>query len=63
MISEKLKLLREAKGLTQYELAFEIGIDRSNINRIESGQTQQPRWDSVIRIAEYFEVGINWLIL
>ncbi len=62
-IGEKLKQLREAKNITQYELSFEIGIDRSNINRIETGETKQPRWDSVIRKAEYFEVSINWLIL
>ena len=37
MIADKIKLLREKSGLTQAELAKQIGITRSGVNAWEMG--------------------------
>lgn len=35
MVAEKVKFLREQKGLTQAELARKLGITRSSVNAYE----------------------------
>ena len=37
MISDKIKILREQKGLTQAALAKKLGITRSSVNAWEMG--------------------------
>ena len=38
IVGNKIKLLREAKGMTQQELADKVGGDRQYINKIEAGK-------------------------
>ena len=45
-----LKQIREAKGLSQCQLAALTGIDQPNISAYENGQRM--REDTVIRFAE-----------
>lgn len=37
-ISNKLKQLRETKGLNQHQFGAEIGVGRATISKIESGK-------------------------
>ena len=38
--SDKLKDLREEKGLTQIELAKQTGLDKNTIYNLENGKTR-----------------------
>lgn len=52
--------LRESHGLTQEQLAKEIGVSQSMIARIEAGE-REPRKSIKIKMARYFEVTVEWL--
>ena len=54
-------MLREMNNLTQTELAKELCISRSCISNYESG-TRNPDYDMIKRIAEYFNVFVDYLI-
>ena len=54
----KLKELREAKGVTQEELAKVIGVNVRSVNRWEKGQSDI-YIQKAIRIARFFEVSLD----
>ena len=58
---EKLKDLRTRRGWTQAELAHKIGKQRQAVIRYESGESY-PRRDDYRRLAELFDVDINYLL-
>lgn len=61
-IGEKIKTAREAKGLTQTELAKLFGYkSRSSINKIENNERDIPR-SSIIKFAEILGVSPSYLM-
>ena len=58
---EKLKKLREDRGLTQYELAEIAGISVVTLNKIESSDSAKPFAKTLNKIAKALEVEINEL--
>ena len=56
-----LCLLRKEKGLTQRELAEELGVTDKAVSRWEKGKNY-PDIEIVQRIAEFFDVSINELL-
>ncbi len=61
-IGEKLRLLRQRRGLTSRELGDLLDVSNSYIIRIENGK-KRPSIDLVARIAHYFQVSTDQLIL
>lgn len=59
---EVLKKLRRKKRLTQEEISGLLDMDRSNVANYEAGK-RLPPVDSLIKIASYFNVSIDYLIL
>ena len=47
-----LKKLRIKNGLTQQELSDKSGIAQGIISGIESGATKNPRFDTVVKLAD-----------
>ena len=62
MIGEKIKELRENKGISQYRLAELTGINRSTINRYENGSIQKISFDNLLKICEALETDIKNII-
>lgn len=58
--ASNLKMLRESKGMTIRELAEELNISKSAVQQYEAA-TSDPSITVVRKIAEYFDVDINWL--
>ena len=56
-----LKNLRNARGLTQGELADRIGISRSRLSMYELGQ-REPDFETLESIADFFNVDIDYLM-
>jgi transcriptional regulator with XRE-family HTH domain len=52
-----LKRLREERGITQEQLAFEAGITASALSRIERN-LNSPGWGTVNQIAKALGVGL-----
>lgn len=59
--SERLKYLRRRKGITQMELGRFLGYRDTTISNYENA-VHQPDYDTLIQIAEYFDVSIDFLI-
>lgn len=58
--SNKLKSLRQEKGLTQEQLAKQIFVSRTLITKYETGKAM-PSKDNLEKIAQYFNVDISLL--
>ncbi len=58
---ERLKELREEKGLTKEDLAKETGISRSAISLYESGQ-RVPSAEVIIILSRYFGISAGYLL-
>ena len=61
-MGEKIKELRESKGISQYRLAELTGINRSTINRYENGSIQKISFDNLFKICEALGVDIKEII-
>ena len=61
MLNENLKQLRKSKGLTQEELAVQLGVVRQTISKWEKGLSV-PDSEMLIEIAERFDVPVSTLL-
>lgn len=57
----RFKELREEQGLSQKEIAKEIGVTPSAWSAYEKGK-QKPSVDVLYRIAERFEISLDWFL-
>lgn len=58
---KKLKTLRKKMGLTQAELAQEIGVSGRALNSWECGQ-RWPKIEDAIKLAEFFGCTLDELV-
>ena len=57
----RLKELRKATGIQQQEAAKKLGIPGSTYAGYERGE-REPRIDVLIKLADYFDVSVDYLI-
>lgn len=62
MFADKLKELRKAKGMTQTELASEIGISNASLSSYEVGARKPKDTKQWRKIADYFGVTVDYLM-
>ena len=61
MFQERLYTLRKERGLSQEELANEVGVSRQAVQKWESGAAQ-PSLEKLTALARYFGVTLDWLV-
>lgn len=61
MFQERLYTLRKERGLSQEDLANEVGVSRQAVQKWESGAAQ-PSLDKLTALARYFGVTLDWLV-
>ena len=61
MFQERLYTLRKERGLSQEDLANEVGVSRQAVQKWESGAAQ-PSLDKLTALAKYFGVTLDWLV-
>lgn len=59
--SEMLRGLRKDNGITQAQLAKEIGVSKSSINMYERGE-REPSYKTLEKISQYFNISIDLLL-
>ncbi len=59
--AERLKAVREEKGLSQTELAAKTGLQPSAVSHFESGR-RSPSFDNLRRLADALNVTIDYLL-
>lgn len=57
---EKIKMLRKELRMSQPAVAAEIGISMRGYQDMELGTF--PRYEKLLRIAEYYDVSVDWLM-
>lgn len=61
MVSDRIRLLRERRGLTQSELAKQLGITRSSVNAWEQG-ISVPSTRYIVELAAIFKISTDYLL-
>ena len=60
-LGDVVKTYREARGISQNDLAKRTQISQSTLSRIEAN-IQKPRMQSLIRIAKFLDISIDELV-
>lgn len=60
-IADRIQSLRKARGISQEELADQIGVSRQAISKWESEQSC-PELDKIILLSDYFGVTTDYLL-
>jgi transcriptional regulator with XRE-family HTH domain len=55
---EKLRQLRENKGVSQADMALELGVSAAYLSALEHGKRGSPAWPFLQKIIQYF--GLVW---
>lgn len=58
---DRLKMLRKRKGLSQEEIAPEVGVKYGTYRNWEQG-VRDPGTEALIRLAEFFDVSVDFLL-
>ncbi len=61
-MQNRVRALREARGLTQKELGERLGVSRQAVNAIETGKFDPSIW-LAFDLARFFEMSIEALFL
>ena len=61
MVADRIKYLREQNGLSQVNLAKQLGITRSSVNAWESG-ISVPSTQYLVELAHIFKVSADYLL-
>ena len=57
----RLKELRKKKGISQLRLATDLNTTQNTNSRYETGE-REPGIDELVKIADYFNVSVDYLI-
>ena len=61
-LAERLRVLRARKGLTLLAASEELGIDRHTLRDLELGRGRTPRYPTLAKIAEGYDVPVEDLL-
>lgn len=61
MLSENIRKLRLARGISQVELADALFVSKQSVSNWENGNIM-PSIDMLIKISDYFSVGTDYLL-
>lgn len=62
MVGNKIKEIRESKGISQYRLAQITGINRSTIKRYEENYIRKISFNNLLKICEALNIDIKELL-
>ncbi|MBQ4137106.1 MAG: helix-turn-helix transcriptional regulator [Clostridia bacterium] len=57
----RLEYLRKKRNITQLKLALDLHVNQNTISRYETG-AREADYATLIRIADYFNVSIDYLL-
>ncbi|MFD1454779.1 helix-turn-helix domain-containing protein [Levilactobacillus lanxiensis] len=60
-LPERITDLREAKGITQGQLATELNLDKSSMSRIEKG-TRKISTEEFLKIVDFFKIPADYAL-
>ena len=57
-----IREIRQKQGMSQNKLAKSVGISQSALSDIENGKTKNPRFSTVMKIADVLKVPVEKLM-
>ena len=60
-IGERIRLIRESKGISEQNLAAICNFEKANLSRIEAGRTN-PTISTLYKISQALEITISELV-
>lgn len=60
-LQDRIKILRDEKGMTQKELSVHLNVDRATISGYET-KGKHPDLEKLVKIAKIFDVSLDYLI-
>lgn len=57
----RLKKLRKQRGISQLKLAIDLNMNQNTVSRYENLE-READYETLIRIADYFNVSIDYLL-
>lgn len=60
MFSEKIKLLRKERKLSQAAVGKMVGMSTRGYQDLELGA--KPSFDNLLHIADFYDVSVDWLM-
>lgn len=60
-LGERLKKLREEKGLTQKQVADKLGLESAAISKYEK-DLREPNIESLLKLSDLFEISLDELL-
>lgn len=60
-MADRIQYLRKAKGISQEELADQVGVSRQAVSKWESEQSM-PDLDKVIAMSDFFGVTTDYIL-
>ena len=60
-VGDRIRILRERKGLSQKHLAYKLGMPNQSLSNYERGYREPPA-DVLKKLADFFEVPVDYLL-
>lgn len=60
-IKDRYTSLKKEKGVTNYVVSDNTGIQSSSLGRLEKGQVKHPSEKTIAALAKFFDVNEDWL--
>lgn len=60
-LAQRLRQLRLGRNLNQIDVARAVGVDRSHLSKIETGD-DTPGRSSLMALASFYHVSLDWLV-
>lgn len=60
-MQNRIKELRQERGMNQNELALKMNVSQQTISRIENGETSLPA-DLLVDLSKYFSVSVDYIL-
>ena len=60
-VPERIQELRRQKGISQEELANELGVSRQAVSKWESGQSF-PELDNIVALSDFFGISADYIL-
>ena len=61
MLNQQIRKLRQARGMSQVELAKRLGVTKQSVSNWENDNIQ-PSVEMVVKLAEVFSVSTDYLL-
>jgi transcriptional regulator with XRE-family HTH domain len=61
-MAHRIKSLRKEKGLTLLQVAERLGVTESTVQRYESGNIKNLKYETMVELAELFDVAPSYLM-